>query len=218
MIPTKGCFILLLAMVAASAQALTWESSVHEVTVDGNQESVTTTFRFRNAGGKPVRIISLRPSCDCLSANTKPPNEVIAQGESGELRVEFALGGRAGRQEKTITVTTDDAPNAPTVLRLIVDIPEPVAISPKFIFWRVGEPAAEQAIEITLADPEKAKLGEVLCPEAAFTARLEPGSSPNKFRVLIRPAGTAKPVQAPIRLSAVVDGQPRVYVLYAAVK
>lgn len=218
MIPTKGCFILLLVVVAASAQALTWESSVHEVTAGETQKSMTAAFRFRNAGSKPVRITSLMPSCDCLSANTKPANEAIAPGESGELRVEFALGGRAGRQEKTITVTTDDAPDTPTVLRLIVDIPEPVAISPRFVFWRVGEPAAEKTIEITLADPEKAKPGEVLCPEAAFNVRLEPGSSPNKFRLLIRPAGTAKPVQAPIRLSATVDGQQRVYVLYAAVK
>ena len=104
------------------------------------------------------------------------------------------------------------------MLKLILDIPEPVAINPKFVFWRMGEPAAEKSVEVTLADPGKMSLGEVRCAEPSFIVRLELGKEPGRHRVVIRPADTSKLMQAPIRLTATVNGDPKVLVIYAAVK
>lgn len=198
------------------AEAVTWASMQREISVKNGQAMIALGFPFKNTGTTPVRITAVIPSCDCLTPRLE--KRIFAPGELGEVLVEFALGGRAGRQEKSVTIISDDAPDSPTVLRLVVDILEPVAISPKFVFWRVGEPAAEKSIEVTLVEPSTDSVGSVQCAESAFVARTESGKDPGQHRVFIRPIDTTKSVQAPIRLTAVVNGHMKVYVIVAAVK
>lgn len=192
---------LLLGVVRA--EALTWQTVWRTVVAENGQTMVALGFPFKNTGSQSVRIVSLVPSCDCLSP--KLDKQTFAPGESGELNVEFSVGGRAGRQEKTITVTTDAVADSATVLKLIVDIPEPVGISPRFVYWRTGETDKEKVLEVTLAEPNRDAVGEVKCAEPAFDVRLEPGTESGRHRVFIRPIDTSKPVQAPIRLTAVVN-------------
>lgn len=207
--------LLLFAFTGTRVPALDWPTTAVEFRPNESQKEVVAAFPFKNTGSVPVQIISIVPSCDCLSI--KLAKETIAPGEAGEMRVGFALDGRSGRQERTIMVTSDDAPDLPTMLRLSVELPEPVAISPKFLYWRIGELAEEKAITITVSDSAKLKLGDVMCPEASFTVRLEPGNGGGRYRVLIQPASTVGPAQTSIRLHATIDGEPRVYVLNAAV-
>jgi hypothetical protein len=112
--------LLLLAVIATRVAALDWPATAIELKTDGDQKEVVTVFPFRNISPRSVQIISVAASCECLSV--KPTKEIVAPGDTGELRVQFALGGRTGRQERTIMVTSDDAPDAPTVLTLVVKI------------------------------------------------------------------------------------------------
>jgi len=199
---------------SVSNNGVEWSSRTMEVTAATGQKAVVVTYTLRNSSARPVHIERVMANCDCVLAEAM--REVVPPGETGDIRVEFTLGARSGRQEKTITVTTDAA--SETTLSLIVNIPEMVSITPKFVFWRIGEEAREKAMEITLADPVQFKSGEVSCPEPGILVRLVAGEAPGRYRVLARPVDTTRLLQVPIRLVITMGGQPRVFVLQAAVK
>ena len=83
-----------------------------------------------------MRFTSLRPSCDCLTAAAS--KEAFAPGEMGTVRVEFTVGGRSGRQEKYVTVTTDDPAEQPVSLLVVIEISEPMAMQPRQLPWEKG--------------------------------------------------------------------------------
>ena len=87
-------------------------------------------------GQQSLRFTSLRPSCDCLTAAAS--KEVFALGEMGTVRVEFTVGGRSGRQEKYVTVTTHDPAEQPVSLLVVIEISEPMAMQPRQLPWEKG--------------------------------------------------------------------------------
>lgn len=75
----------------------------------------------------------------------------------------------------------------------------------------------EKSFDIVLVDT-LARLDEIVCADAGFTARLAPTSNARRWRAMVAPIDTGKIRQAVVRLTAVIGGQPRVFVLHAAVK
>jgi len=211
-----GLAALSLASATMAAGNLVWASQEAALQLSSGTKTAVAEYSFRNAGPKTVRILSVAPSCDCVTA--KADRAAYAPGESGTIRAEFTVGGSEGHNEKSVNVVTDDDPAHPQRLLLTVDLPEPVALRPRAVFWKTGEPAAEKAVEIVLAEPAKAALGDVQCAEATFAARVEPLTERGHYRVQIKPAATDRLAQATIRLNATVEGQSRVYVIYAVVK
>lgn len=214
----RGCLVVLLGFFVdhLSAAGLAWLTTSVAVQPIATAATAVAEYRFRNTSDQTVTILSVAPSCSCTTA--KADKAAYAPGEAGVIRAELALGGREGRQEKSIAVRTDDAPNDPQRLRLTVDIPELLGIHPKQLFWGVGEPGVEKEIELLAPTPELVVIGDVQCAEPTFTARLETLATKGRYRVKIKPTSTAKIAQATIRLSAMVEGQPRVFVLYVAVR
>lgn len=65
------------------------------------------SFRFRNAGMKPLVIERVQPGCGCTVADY--PKAPIAPGETGEILASFDSKGREGQQKKNITVFANTA-------------------------------------------------------------------------------------------------------------
>lgn len=172
-------------------------------------------FRFRNQGDKPVRIVSLDPSCGCITA--EPSKEVYAPGESGEIRVEMAIAGNVGHLRRSIAVETDDAAGRFVDLTLSVDVPEPVSITPRFLFWRVGDRPEQKQLEIVVSEPEKVRIDRIEHGTALFDVQLKPETAV-RYRLLVKPASTQKPADAALHLSVTIGARPQVYVIYVAVK
>ncbi len=65
-------------------------------------------FSFKNEGEGPLIISNAQGSCGC----TVPvwPRQPIAPGASGEIKVSFNSTGRAGKQDKRVTLTTNAVP------------------------------------------------------------------------------------------------------------
>ena len=65
-------------------------------------------FTFTNEGDGPLIISNAQGSCGC----TVPiwPRNPIAPGEKGEIKVSFNSKGRAGKQDKRVTLTTNAVP------------------------------------------------------------------------------------------------------------
>ena len=209
------CALTLLVCRPALAASLQWQSTDLQLTARPGQDSLRAVFAFRNAGDKPVRILALDPSCSCLSV--EPDKAVHAPGESGEIRIELGLTGYVGLIHRTVAVTTDDAQEKFTELTLTVDIPECVTITPRFLFWRVGDPLEEKTADITVADPKTTAVDKLTDAAPGFQARLIPRQA-GGFRLAVKPVDTRQPAEAALHLNAMVEDRPQTYVVYVAVK
>ena len=200
---------------AAFPAALEWKTTDLQLTAQPGQQSMHVAFSFRNVGDRPVRILALDPSCSCMSA--EPDKAVYVPGGSGEIRVELALTGYSGRLRRRVTVTTDDAEGKFAELTLTVDIPELVVITPRFLFWRVGDQPEVKAVEIVVTDPKTTTLKGVECANPRFQTQLTP-RQPGMFRLTVKPADTREPDEVALQLNAIAGGRPQTFLIYAAVK
>lgn len=215
MVKISACLCLLAVGAPTALADLQWKTTDLEIKTEVGQEDAVAVYPFRNAGDKPVRILSLDPSCNCVSA--EPSKELYAPGEAGEIRVTASLAGFVGRLRRSIVVETDDVAGKFAELTLTLDIPEPVTISPRFLLWQVGDKPEEKSLEIVLAEPGKTKLGEVECRHPVFSARLTPEQA-GRCRLLVKPADTQRPAEATIRLNVTIAGRPQSCVIYVAVR
>lgn len=67
---------------------------------------VDHTFKFKNLGKNDLVIRKTKASCGCTAI--APVNDVIKGGAEGEIKVTFNSRGKSGKQNKTITVITND--------------------------------------------------------------------------------------------------------------
>tara|TARA_Y100001968_G_scaffold76309_1_gene67765 strand:- start:370 stop:975 length:606 start_codon:yes stop_codon:yes gene_type:complete len=79
-------------------------------------ESVNHIFKFINIGNEPLIISDAKAACGCTVPER--PTEPILPGEEGEIKVQFNSAGKDGRQNKTVTITTNCEPNT-TKLRVV---------------------------------------------------------------------------------------------------
>ncbi len=212
---TPGLILILLASVLPCAASLEWATTDLTLKAAVGQARAVAVYRFRNTGDRPVRIVALDPSCRCMAA--EPGKAVYAPGEEGEIRVDVSLAGYVGRLRRSVAVETDDPGHRYTDLTLTLDVPEPVSIEPRFLFWRVGESPAAKRLRIVVANPAAVSLGRVVSENPAFHVRLTPEGG-GRYQLIVQPKETRQPIDAPIRLHASIDGRAEVYVVYAAVK
>lgn len=74
-------------------------------------EKVTFNFRFRNSGKNPLVISNTSASCGCTVP--EKPEKPIMPGEEGFIKVVFNSKGKAGHQDKNITVMSNTKPEFP---------------------------------------------------------------------------------------------------------
>lgn len=88
---------------------------------DINQgDEVECTFTLKNEGKRDLIIRNVKTSCGCTAVT--PEKKVISQNESVPLKVKFSSAGKSGRQNKSITVITNDPKNPTTILRVSSNI------------------------------------------------------------------------------------------------
>jgi len=77
-------------------------------------------FNLKNTGKKDLIIRDVKSSCGCTAVS--PSKNIVTANESVPLKVVFDSTGKSGRQNKTITVITNDPKNPTTVLRISSNI------------------------------------------------------------------------------------------------
>lgn len=108
---------------------LMFEEQVYDFGIAGPEEKISHTFRFTNTGAVPLKIARVSTDCGCtaalISATDIPPEG------SGEIRAVFETRRYKGKQEKTITVYSNDPyePEIELVMRGIVKTE--VAVDPQ---------------------------------------------------------------------------------------
>lgn len=87
---------------------IVFESEFHDFGNITEGMVVKHTFKFTNDGEGPLVISNAQGSCGCTVPDW--PRQPIAPGESADINVSFNSTGRAGKQDKRVTLTTNAVP------------------------------------------------------------------------------------------------------------
>ncbi len=77
-------------------------------------ENVEHTYLLTNEGKSDLLIRKIKASCGCTAV--QPQKKVIAPGESVQLKAVFKSAGKMGKQNKTVTVITNDPQKSKMIL------------------------------------------------------------------------------------------------------
>jgi len=191
------CGLAFAGMLCAQGSAfaeLAWEKTALTLEVEPGQEKVAVIFRFTNRGAVPVRILDVHTNCGCTAA--KPAKAVYAPGESGELPASMTLNDSS--RSVSIQVKTDESSKSDYALSLSVSLLEPALMTPRLLFWKVGE--APTAKRVTLKLRPNVSIVDAAIQGGAFTATLERIET-DQVVVWVTPKTTSEKSQATLLLS-----------------
>ena len=192
-----------LACLPLRAGTLEWDRTEVRLVLQPEQAQASTTFVFRNAGGRTVSLTSVDSSCGCLTA--RADKVTYAPGESGRIDAVFHTGPQAGEVRQTIAVATDDPTEAPTELLLAFRILRYVRVTPRQFPLSLGK-RSERVISCEADSDHAIELTRVTSslPGITFTTEvLEPG---RRYRVRLESAARPDPATARILLEFTVAG------------
>ena len=123
LLPLFALLLLSVTLVSAQTDTPSSENQVEEQKAYPVMEFESTTvdygvieqdsdpyryFKFTNTGDAPLVITNAKGSCGCTVPDW--PRQPIAPGQKGQIKVSFNSTGRAGRQDKRVTLTTNAVP------------------------------------------------------------------------------------------------------------
>lgn len=189
------------ASSAVPASSLSWDKQKVELDSKFGENVARATYRFTNLGKDPVSLVEITPSCGCVA--TEVAKLDYAPGESGTIKATIDLEDNdADLQDRTIAVTTSDAPKNPTTLRLIVHVPSPFEATPKAVAWNRGDkPTAQDVVVTAGAGVEDLKL-RLESPNGDFSVDLKPEVEGKSYHVSIVPTNTSAMAFAHLRFIA----------------
>ena len=199
----KNCVLpavigLLLAFQGASHGALVWENTSADLHPSLSDKEAVAHFKYKNAGDKPVKILSVHPSCGCTTAAL--PKEVVEPNESGEITATFHIGDRSGVQTKTISVLTDDEPSKPTVLKLQATIPQLLQIAPTFVYWSATDVLDPKTITVTVGEDFPVTKLNVTSTDKSISTEVKPGPEKKTFQIIVKPTESGRPINASLKI------------------
>jgi hypothetical protein len=205
--------VLIVALVAGltspAHSELAWEQTQIELHPAVGDDTAIGHFKYHNKGDKPIAIKSVTTSCGCTAASAKQSAD---PGEKGEVTATFKIGDRTGVQQKAITVLTDDTTHPSIILSLKVVIPQVLELQPTFVFWQAGEAPKPKAIVAKAGAGVSIQGLDVSSSSPDFVAEVEPGSSPNEFRIKIEPRQTTQAAVATLAIKpGLENGKTKIF-------
>jgi hypothetical protein len=104
-----------------SLPEITFDKDFHDFGKISEGEKVTYSFRFKNTGKGNLIVQTASGSCGCTVPEI--PEKPLSPGETGFIKVQFNSEGRAGIQEKQVTVVTNTIPNT-NIIRIKAEVNE----------------------------------------------------------------------------------------------
>ncbi len=93
---------------AGAATTVAFAETTHEFGTIAEGDVVEHTFMFTNTGNTPLVIQDAQTTCGCTVP--KKPEAPVPPGETGEIQVRFNSQGKAGVQNKAVTITANTEP------------------------------------------------------------------------------------------------------------
>ncbi len=208
-------FLMFLSGAPLQAE-LRWESRLVQYEAKLGEENVNLTFAFSNPTSKPVTITQIETSCGCTAASLE--KKTYASGEKGKLDVTFDAKGASGVQQKTIQVMTDDSEET-TTLTIRVTVPTWLEISPRLLWWSLGEKDTAKVAVIALNEKAQIKITSASTDNTAVQVSLQPEANGSRYRLVLKPLSTKEAMQATVTVVAEGPGSTvRKYAVFAQVR
>jgi hypothetical protein len=115
-------FTHLTADELANSPKIKFENTDFEFGTIKSGEKTSYNFVFTNVGKSDLVIRKIKASCGCTATN--PEKMIIKPGESSHITTTFSSAGKKGKQNKTITIITNDPSQPSVVLKVIGDVEE----------------------------------------------------------------------------------------------
>jgi hypothetical protein len=200
--------------IAMSARAeLKWEQTQVELHPAAGDKQAIGHFKYQNTGGQAVHFKSVHSSCGCTAAQSQ--KDQVGPGEKGEITATFNIGDRTGTQVKTVTVETDEAANAVTVLTLKAVLPEALEIKPTLVYWNAGEAPKPKSIVVHPGKDFHVGALRVNSSSPDFSTKVARDSKTGDFKIDIVPADTSRMSASTITIQP--DNSPRTFTAMARV-
>jgi hypothetical protein len=205
--------LVIFATLSSTQAALVFEKSEVDLKPAITDQTAVAHFKYTNTGDKPVKIVSVKPSCGCTTA--EPPKDPVGPGASGEIVATFNIGQRMGAQTKTITVQTD-SPNDPAIiLTLHATIPTLLEVQPTFLYWSRLAPRDPRTIEAKVGQDFPVTKLDVTCTDAEVKFETTPGPDHKIFRIKITPPDSTRPISAQLKITPDFPKEkPKTYNVY----
>ena len=190
--------VFMWTLIVTPLSALEWERGKVELKGEFGTTFPAIEFPFSNNSDKPVTILAVRPSCQCVTAQVE--KKTYAPGEKGVLLAKFDATGLTGQITRTISVETDEPGKKSNVLAIVADITEPIALTPRLLYWKVSDPPAAKAVEIQINLPKGLKITQAIANQDGFKIELATVEAGRSYRLTVTPNDTKNPRLAVIAL------------------
>lgn len=175
-----------------------------------NSATVEHDYPIRNEGSLTLEITSVRASCGCTVATAS--NRLVPPGGETSVHATFALKGRIGFQQKSITVESNDPDTPALVLQLRGTAVQSLRATPSSVFFGRLAPDADRSrqIEIFSADGPFA-IVSVDSTSPHVTAAVQPADSSTAVRpvlVTVAPDAPEGNLSATLTLRTDIPGAP----------
>ncbi len=212
-------FGLVLFCTFHAEASIEWEKKEITVAVHPVQLKKEVDFKFRNTGNDPVELLSMRPSCSCISAH--PEKKRYLPGESGTLKVVFDLSNRTGPQKKSVKIITSNNPDQHQILYLKIDIPEAYLFSTKRLLWESGPKKPTKTVILTNVSSGAISIGKVTSSDDRLKIEVKTLREGFEYRLELTPEAGLENTRSVIRIQTIPpDGmaESKSYKIYARIK
>lgn len=177
-----------LCLAACLSAAPTWQAQTlhHKATADELQ--FIGIFEFTNSSDKAFEIVRIQSGCGCTVA--EPDQWRYEPGESGRIQAQFVYGDRTGQHRMQVVVhkRNTEGSLAPSVLEMVVDIPQLVEFNQRLLLWRADSDPTPQTLTFTLNSDLGVELSEVVAESDNFMIRaLEITDKPGAYSLTVQP-------------------------------
>lgn len=107
----------------ANAPVIEFDNKTFNFGTVGQGQKVEHDFIVTNRGKENLIIRKVKASCGCTAV--QPEKTVLAAGESTKIHVTFDPRGKAGTQQKTITIISNDPKQSNILLRIQGNVSTP---------------------------------------------------------------------------------------------
>ena len=132
---------------------------------------LTHTFWLKNLTDRPLRVLDTRHSCACTG--TEVSQEPVAPGQTVPLMVTVNWKGRAGRQQASVWVHTDEPVHAIQTLVFTADAGSKPMIAPSFIRPSSSDGSINQIIQVFASEKSGFDISSVHVPVGVELKRLD---------------------------------------------
>ncbi len=157
------------------------------------------TFSFRNTSDRVIKIVKVETSCSCLSAVLD--KKEYQPGETGQGTAEFKVASFVGRQEKTVSVTTDHPDQPVWEVPFVLVVPVVIEIKPRTLQWWVGDPLDTKTCTVNMVGPDPMKITDVVSTRESVTFELKEVEPGRVYEIAVTPISTEKVLLGALKIS-----------------